>query len=100
MAASTWLPLRHRPDRAALDKLRLDVALAAVVLAVIHMIEPAQDTAHDRREIPFETGNLRLAPGKSEIVIHANERDIPGSDNPALCKMIPGSVKLLGLDNL
>ena len=49
---------RHgRPDRPALDELRLGEGLAAVVLAAGHIVCPAHDAAHHLLGVPADVGD-------------------------------------------
>ena len=54
------------------------------------MIEPVQDAARYRGEVPPEMGDLGLAPGEGDIRIIAHQRHDAGGDDAALRKIILG----------
>jgi hypothetical protein len=43
-----------------------------IILTVIHMVQPAQDSTRDRGEVPLEMCDLWLAPSEIDIVVNAN----------------------------
>ena len=59
--------LACRPHCATLHKLRLGEALAAVVLALRHIVDPAYDAAHHSAIVPADVGDRGLTPVEGRV---------------------------------